>query len=159
MNLQGKGYILTLHGKDAEQVIDRMDGTVEEVGFVDLVNRNPSVNMKPILPHFKKNIYSRFFEMMDVDKKVEKDFILSLIRCKTYFDFEKSAITVRTVICRDGKEIPEDKLPNRIDRQKYEMLLGYLETLGFSDGILRDEAHILSFFKLDFTSLKKLTNV
>ena len=90
---------------------------------------------------------------------MERDFVLSQIRCNTYFDFEKSAITAQTVIKRDGKEIAADKLTNRIDRQKYELLLGYLETLGFSDGIMKDEANILSFFKLDFTRLKKLTNV
>lgn len=159
LNLQGKGYILTMQGKGADQVIDRMDGTVEEVGLVDLVNRNPSVNVKPILPDFKKNIYSRFFEMMDVDKKVERDFVLSQIRCNTYFDFEKSVITARTVINKDGKEIAADKLTNRIDQQKYGMLQNYLEALGFTDGIMEDEGHILSFFKLDFTRLKKLTNV
>ena len=115
--------------------------------------------MKPILPDFKKNIYSRFFEMMDVDKTVEKDFVLSQIRCNTYFDFEKSVITARTVVLRDGKEIAADKLTSRIDQQKLEMLSNYLEILGFADGIMQDEGHILSFFKLDFTRLKKLTNV
>ena len=159
MNLQGKGYILTRQTSGVEQVIDRMDQTAEETGLVDLVDRNPSVNVKPILPDFKKNIYSRFFEMMDVDKKVEKEFVLSQIRCSTYFDYERSAITARTVISKEGKEIEAQKLTDRIDQQKYQMLQNYLGTLGFTDGVMEEEGHILSFFKLDFTRLKKLTNV
>ena len=159
MNLQGKGYVLTRQSSGVEQVIDRMDGTAEETGLIDLVSKNPSVNVKPILPDFKKNIYSRFFEMMDVDKKVEKEFVLSRIRCSTYFDYEKSKITAKTVISKEGKEIAPQKLTDRADQQKYQLLENYLGTLGFTDGVMEDEGHILSFFKLDFPRLKKLTNV
>jgi SNF2 family DNA or RNA helicase len=56
-------------------------------------------------------------------------------------------------------EIPVASLTARMDRMKYDLLENYLSELGFSDGIMEEEGHVLSFFKMDFTKLKKLTNV
>lgn len=159
LHLSGKGYLLTEEKDGSSFVIDRVDGAPEEISLIDLVERNPSVSIKPILKDFRKNIYSRFFELFDVDKRVQKDFALSLIRLNTYFDFEKSVITSRTVVLREDREIPADALTDRIDQVRYEALANYLKTLGFEEGILRDESRILSFFKLDFTRLRSLTNV
>ena len=158
LNLLGKGYLL-LRQPDGSSVMDRAEGTGDEINLIDLAYRNPSVSIRPILKDFRKNVYSRFFESIDVDKKVQADFALSQLRLNTYFDFEKSAVTARTVILRDGKEIPAAGLTNRIDRVKLELLESYLAALGFSDGILSDDAKVLAFFKLDFTRMKTLTNV
>ena len=159
LDLVGKGYLLERQKDSSSAVLDRVDGTAEEIGLIDLVNRNPGVCVKPILPDFRRNIYSRFFEIIDVDKTVQRDFTLSQLRLNTYFDFEKSVITARTVILKEGKEVPADSLSERIDQVRVERLQNYLRTLGFADGVLAEESHILSFFKLDFTKLKSLTNV
>lgn len=160
INLSGKGYLITRDKKGVDMAfLDRVDHTSEEINLIDLVVRNPSVPVKPIMKDFKKNIYSRFFEMFDVDKTVSQDFILSQIRLNTYFDFEKSTITARTTVLKEGKEIQAASLTDRIDQVKCELLQNYLSTLGFVNGVMEDEGRILTFFKLDFTRLRSLTNV
>jgi len=159
LNLLGKGYLLTSRKKDEGLVLDRVEGSAEEINLISLIDENPSVCIKPILKDFRKNIYARFFELFDVDKAVQKDFTLSQIRLNTYFDFEKGIITARTVILRDEKEIKPEALTDRIDRVKLELLENYLQNIGFADGILSEESRVLAFFKMDFTRLKTLTNV
>ena len=158
LNLVGKGYLVTNpQGKD-NAVLDRVEGPAEEMNLISLIDQNPSVSIKPILKDFRKNIYSRFFELFDVDKAVQRDFVLSQIRLNTYFDFDKGVITAGTVILRDGKEIGPEGL-ERIDRVKVELLQTFLQSLGFEDGVLAEESRVLAFFKMDFTRLKTLTNV
>jgi len=158
-NLAGRGYLLDRRDGEGCAVIDRVPGTTEEIQVTDLVYRHPAVNVRPILKDFRKNIYSRFFEMFDIDKKVQPEFALSSLRLNTYFDFENSAVTARTEIFRDDREISAASLSDRIDAAKFELLQNYLSGLGFIDGKLTDEGRILAFFKLDFSRLKKLTNV
>ena len=158
-NLCGKGFIVTRLKNNENGVIDRTSGTAAENGLIQLVYDNPSVSMKPILKDFKKNVYSRFFDMFDVDKAVSEDFRLSEIRINTYFDYEKSVVTCKTKIMKDDKPVTPEGLSERADIAKYELLLNYLSELGFENSIMEDEARILSFFKMDFTRLKSLTNV
>ena len=159
MNLAGKGYLLTRpEGKDISY-LDRVPGPAEEIGLISLVVQNPGISIKPILKDFKKQVYSRFFELFDVDKSVQREFALSQIRLNTYFDFDKGMITARTVVLRDDLEIGIDALTERIDRVKVDLLQNFLQNLGFEDGILSDESRVLAFFKMDFTRLKTLTNV
>ena len=159
LNLLGKGYLVTYKEEDDTQYLDRVDGPAEEINLISLIHENPEVNIQPILKDFRKNIYSRFFELFDVDKSVQRNFTLSQIRLNTYFDFEKGIITARTDVVRDGKEIKPDSLTDRIDRMKLELLETYLQNLGFVDGKLTEESRVLAFFKMDFTRLKTLTNV
>ena len=159
LNLAGRGYLMTMRADGKEMRIDQVEASPEETGLIDLVCRNPGTCVKPILGDFRKNIYARFFEMIDVDKGVERELSLGRVRLNTYFDFERSIITARTAAVRDGKEFAPESLTERIDQMKVEMLQKYLETLGFENGKMADEGHILNFFKLDFTRLKSLTNV
>ena len=170
LNLSGKGFLLTRQASDGTSlpaglcVMDRVAGSADEIGLIDLAYRNPSVSVKPILKDFQKNIYARFFEMIDVDQAVKPEFERSKLRLNTYFDLEKSAITARTVILRDGQEIPAASLTARLDLARLELLDNYLTSLGFSDStqnrkVLTDDAHVLAFFKLDFGRMKSLTNV
>ena len=155
--LVGKGYLVSPY--EGGLVIDRVDATSEEVNLLDLVQRNPAVCVKPILKDFRKNIYSRFFEMFDVDSAVSSDFRLSEIRLNSYFDYENGIITVETRILKDDREIREDQLTERLDRNKYELLQNYLTAIGFVGERMEEESRVLSFFKMDFTRLKTLTNV
>lgn len=158
LNLDGKGYVVTRQAGD-RVIIDRVIGSSEEISLISLIQKNPGVCIKPILKDFRKNVYSRLFDVFDVDKAVEHDFTLSQIRLNTYFDFDKGVITARTAVLRDGKEIRPDALTDRIDLAKTELLSTYLQNLGFEDGKLEDESRVLAFFKMDFTRLKTLTNV
>ncbi len=158
LNLIGRGYLLTREGEDAS-FLDRVEGTPDEMNLIELIDRNPSVSIHPILKDFRKNVYSRFFERFDVDKAVQRDFTLSQLRLNTYFDLEKGVITARTDILRDEKKIRPEDLTERMDRMKLELLEGYLQGLGFSEGALSEESRVLAFFKMDFTRLKTLTNV
>lgn len=158
LNLSGRGFLLTLQ-KDGFCVMDLVEGTGDEINLTDFVCRNPSVNIKPILRDFQKNVYARFFEKIDVDPALQPEFARSRLRFNTYFDLEKGTITARMVILRDGQEIPADALSSRIDRVKLELLQNYMTSLGFVDGVLSDEARVLAFFKMDFGRLKSLTNV
>ncbi len=157
-NLLGKGYLLS-NLSNGEQALDRVEGSVEGINLVGLVDENPSVSIKPILKDFRKNIYSRLFEMFEVDPAIKNDFVLSQLRLNTYFDFEKNIITSRTVLLWDGNELKPDQLTDRIDRVKIELLESYLQSLGFVDGTLSEESRVLAFFKMDFTRLKTMTNV
>ena len=155
--LVGKGYLVSPH--EGGLVLDRVDATSEEVSLLELVQQNPAVGVKPILKDFRKNIYSRFFEMFDVDKAVSGDFRLSEIRLNSYFDYENGVITVETGILKDDRAIREDQLTERQDRNKFELLQNYLASIGFVGDRMEDESRVLSFFKMDFTRLKMLTNV
>ena len=158
-SLVGKGYLVSRSGGEYNFVIDRVDASPEEVSLLELVQRNPAVSVKPILKDFKKNIYSRFYEMFDVDPALSNDFRLSEIRLNSYFDYQNGSITVQTKVLRDGVEIPAEQLTERLDLNKLELLQNYLMSLGFTENRMEDEAAVLSFFKMDFTRLKKLTNV
>ena len=158
INLSGKGYLVTRQ-KDSSFVMDLVEGSGDEINLIDFVCRNPSVSIKPILRDFQKNVYARFFERIDVDPVLQPVFARSMLRFNTYFDLEKSAITARTVILRDGQEISADALSTRIDRVRLELLQNYLTSLGFVDGVLAEDARVLAFFKMDFGRMKSLTNV
>lgn len=158
LNLLGKGYLLEKQ-KDGSLIMDRVDATVDENNLIDLVYSNPPVRIKPILKDFQKNIYSRFFEMIDVDERIRPAFANSRLRLCTYFDFVRSTVTARVAAYRDGAEIPAESLTDRIDQVKLELLQTYLASLGFVDGVLADEGKVLAFFKLDFKRMKSLTNV
>ncbi len=157
-SLVGRGYLLTRRGEKEGAALDRVEGSPEEISLMNLVHQNPSVSIRPILKDFRKNIYSRFFELFDVDKAVQQQFVMSRLRLNTYFDFEKGVITARTVLLRDEREIGPEAL-DRMDRARVELLETYLQALGFADGILSEESRVLAFFKMDFTRLKTLTNV
>ena len=159
LNLIGKGYVVTSRGESLPLVIDCVEGNAGETGLIELVDQNPRVSIRPILKDFKKNVYSRYFELFDVDKSLAEDFRLSAIRLNTYFDYEKSAITLETKIYKNDKLITPDQLNEKMDLSRYELLQNYLTELGFCEGVLEDESRILSFFKMDFTRLKSLTNV
>ena len=159
LELVGKGYLLTFSDKDDCLYMDRVEGTSEEIGLIRFVQGNPDTSIRPILGDFKKNIYSRFFEMIDVDKTVQADFKLSEIRLNTYFDYDREGITAKTRIYRDGTEVTSGHLTERIDQVKLEHLQNYLSALGFSNGLLENDSQILAFLRLDFTRLKSLTNV
>ena len=158
-NLAGKGFLVRWEKDRKGALLDRVDASAEEAGLIDLVCRNPGVNIRPILNDFQRNIYSRFFERFDVSAKVQGAFARSQIRLNTYFDLERSAITARTVITRGGQTVPERSLSSKIELARYELLQNYLSQLGFENGLLTDEGRMLAFFKLDFTRLKSLTNV
>ena len=159
LNLVGKGYLLTRSDGKESATMDRVEGAAEEINLMSLIDRNPSVSIQPILKDFRKKIYSRFFELFDVDPSVQRDFTLSRIRLNTYFDLEKGTITARTALLRGEKEIRPEEITDRMDRVKVELLDHYLQSLGFSDGVLAEESRVLAFFKMDFTRLKTLTNV
>ena len=159
LNLIGKGYLISSQEDRGCLFLDRVEGTAEEINLISLIHQNPSVSIRPILKDFRKNIYSRFFELFDVDQAVQRDFTLSRIRLNTYFDFEKGIITAKTVLLRDDKEVRPVELTDRIDRMKVELLETYMQSLGFADGALTEESRVLAFFKMDFTRLKALTNV
>ena len=158
-NLVGKGYLLEQPKKDEPAVLNRVEGSSDEMNLISLIDQNPAISIQPILKDFRKNIFARFFELFDVDSAVQRDFTLSQIRLNTYFDFDSGAISAKTVILRDEKEIRADQLTDRIDRVKIELLENFLSNLGFEDGMMTDESRVLAFFKMDFTRLKTLTNV
>ena len=156
--LDGHGYILSLDKTD-RYVLDRVDCTAEETGLFELVNKDPGTSISPILADFKKNIYSRFFDAFEVDPKLQNSFKMSGLKINSYFDFDDTAITVKTVFLKDEKEIKREEVTERIDVMKLAQLDDYLKNLGFTDGIMDDESRVLSFFKMDFTRLKAMTNV
>ena len=158
-SLVGKGYLVSPSADGNGLVLDRVEALSDEVALLELVWKNPAVSIKPILRDFRKNIYSRFFEMIDVDPSVSGDFRLSEVRLNSYFDFENGVITVFTKILKDERELQADQLTERLDQNKLEMLQNYLSALGFSEGRMENDSAVLSFFKMDFTRLKKLTNV
>lgn len=159
INLAGKGYLLTKPRGKENAFLDRAEGPAEEMNLISLIDQNPRISIRPILKDFRKNIYSRFFEMFDVDKAVQRDFTLSRLRLNTYFDFDRGVITARTVLLRDEKEIRPEALSDRIDRVKVELLEAFLKSLGFEDGVMAEESRVLAFLKMDFTRMKTLTNV
>ena len=160
MNLTGKGYLLTKGEKEGDlSYMDHVEGSPEAIALIELAVENPSVKVKPIIEDFKKQIYARFFEMFDVDSKVQKDFTLSPVKLNTYFDLEKNTITVQEEIWKEENVVEKSQLTERMDLMKVELLENYLSSIGFVDGEMVDESKVLSFFKMDFTRLKSLANV
>jgi len=158
-NLDGRGYLLSPGKGEADSVIDRLDGSKEEAELFELVTRNPQIGIRPILPDFRKKVYARFFDLFDVDQKIKHDFRVSELKLNSYFDYHDASITVRTDILRDDKVILPEQVTDRIDRVRVEQLGEYLASIGFEDGVMEDESRVLSFFKMDFSRLKMLTNV
>ena len=159
MNLGGKGYIVSPAGAEENRILDRLDGTSEEAELISLITENPGVSIQPILKDFRKNIYSRFFDLFDVDPMVKQDFRLSELQLSSYFDFDNAVITVKVKLKKDEMDISPKQLTERIDNAKYELLLDYLREIGFVENVMEDESRILNFFKMDFSRLKTLTNV
>ena len=159
MNLGGNGYIVSPAARDENRVLDRLDGTSEEAELISLITDNPGVSIQPILKDFRKNIYSRFFDLFDVDPMVKQDFRLSELQLSSYFDFDNSVITVKVKLKKDEMDISPKQLTERIDIAKYELLQDYLREIGFVENVMEDESRILNFFKMDFSRLKTLTNV
>ena len=155
--LGSSGYIVS--PGDKKDMIDIADMRSDELKIIDFACKNSDVSIKPILSHFRKNIYARFFDIIDVDPAIKDQLKISAIKINVYFDYDDSIITEKTSITKDNDEIRKNEIVEKIDLDKYGQFVRYLDEIGFRNGVIEEESKILSFMKMDFSYLRRIANV
>ncbi len=156
-DFSGHGYVL--REENGRKYLDIVALSPEETGLLSFADRQKGTCIKPILGDFKRNLYSRFFELIDVPVELARTFRLGDIRINAYFDYESGVITLATKYQKNDAELREEEIADLSDLARVRSYKEYLSSLGFAGGVLSDEAAILSFFKMDFSAMKKLCNV
>ena len=118
-------------------------------------------DIKLVKDEFINQIYPLVADKIQVDEKIKDEFKLSVLEIDSYFDYEDKVIKVDTKYRIGENEVKVDSI---IDGANYNKLMQYrrtLENLGFDlqTKKIMDDEYIYSFFKLDFSTLKKITNV
>ena len=153
MILGNKGYVFTDEAKGLSS-IDMVSNSVDEMKILLFFNSYRNISIKPIIHDFKKKIFAHHSEFIDIEPEARKDFVLSQIQISAYFDYERGAINMKTKIEKDGKEADLSRL-ERHDKDKLDSFNSYIRFLGFDDkGRMDDDAHVLSFFRMDFARLR-----
>ena len=145
--------------EQGEKYLDSVALPPAEIKLLDFAERQSGTSIKPILGDFKRNIYSKFFDFIDVPPALLRSFRLGDIKINAYFDYEKGAVTLNAEYIKNGQSIPENLIADNQDLARVRSFRDYIASLGFDSDVLSDEAGILSFFKMDFSDLKKLCNV
>lgn len=148
-----------LRKENGQEFLDVVSLSEEETGLLVFAERQRGICIRPILGDFKRNLYSRFFDFIDVPGELQRMFRLGDIRINAYFDYEDGMITVHTKFQKNDSELAESQIADIQDMARVKTYREYLSALGFTGETLAGESEILSFFKMDFGALKKLCNV
>ncbi|MGM9970695.1 MAG: SNF2-related protein [Anaeroplasma sp.] len=147
-------------------IFDKTKGVINKISAENSVKKllifakdASGKSIKRLKQRFIDEIYSRFYQYIDIDENIKMDFILSEITINSYFDIVNKTIIVKTVIYKYEKEISAFDLKQNQDIYKYEAYLNYLSAMGFVDGKLINDDDIYRFYTMDFSELKKLCNV
>ena len=150
---------LFLFDSDSDGEVNQIVGTPSQKMLYNFAYENNGVCMEPVLEKFCDEVYSRFYSDIEVVDSVRDRLKVSELAINAYFDFARNAITVRTELMREEKKLQPKALKLKADRIRYGNYLAYLSRLGFENGILNDDAGVLTFFSMDMTALKKHCNV
>lgn len=140
---------------DTEKTVDIVRGTEDQKKLYNFAISNNGENFGPVLNQFTDKIYSRFYADINIPDELKDRMHLSDLEISAYFDYENGAITVKTEICRDDVKLEPKTLQNRMDLTRYTNYLDVLETLGFQDSVMKNDADILAFLSMDMTALKR----
>ena len=111
------------------------------------------------LPEFLDNVYTRFSGEIDVDESLRDEFRLSELTINTYFDFENNCILYHDEFLKGHSPVAREALTSHADSTRIAQYERYLENIGFSDRLMKDDADVLAFFRMDFAPLKRFCNV
>lgn len=110
---------------------------------------------------FIENIYPLIADKIEIDDSIKDEFKLSILEIDSYFDYVNKNITLRRVLRYGNKEVNEDSIKDSLNLNKLNQYNKILLNLGvdLETYIINDDNDIYNFFKLDFSNLKKITNV
>jgi len=148
---------LILINNDNDQ-IELIDNTNKDL--VLFSNKYNNINIKELKDLFIDNLYSNYNELINIDESIKNDFMLHELEINSYFDYDNKIITLKVELIKDDIIIIDKEQLSLRDKNHLLKYLEYINELGFiNHEILNDEAKILEFFYLDFSYLKKLSNV
>lgn len=130
------------------------------IEFYDLMLNCTNKNIKQNLDKFINYVYTEFGDAIEVSENVKKDFKYSQVNIKSYFDFDSKVIKSKVeyykndLPCKNKNNLStSDK--NFINKYNY-----VLQSLGFDDdNKISDEDQIFNFLTMDFSVLKKYSEV
>ena len=117
------------------------------------------------LSHAKKefieDIYPLLSDSIEIDEKIKKEFEGTTIEIDSYFDYSDKCITLNIKYRLSDKTIKIEAIKDKNSLIKINNYNKIMTSLGFDSksNKIEDEGDIFSFFKLDFSNLKKITNV
>ncbi len=138
--------------------INIVSGDNKEKKLITFFYKNKNKSIEPIKEEFVNNVLIAYPEI-NIDENIKKELGLNNIVIDSYFDYFNNKITVRYDIFKDENLIHDPIELNRLDKVKLLRYREYLNYLGFNENEMTDDESIFNFFNMDFTELKKYTNV
>ena len=110
---------------------------------------------------FIDNIYPLVADKIEVGENIKKEIGTKLIEIDSYFDYSDKKIKLQTKYRLNDKIVDLDTIKDKSSLNRIKTYNNLLANLGVDEEskTIKDEEDIFSFFKLDFTNLKKITNV
>lgn len=123
------------------------------------VQKNEGFDIKDVIEPFKEKIYAYYPEIIDVDESLKEQFHLSNMVIRSYFDYDEKNITVDSKYFIEEKEVSREEIKRDYDRTSLNIYENCLQSLGFRENAISDDADVLSFLRMDFSALKQLCEV
>lgn len=142
-----------------DKCIDCIHATNKDIKTLRFLLENRETIIKPLLNEFKDAVFYEYRDHITIDDSIQKDFVISDINIKAYFDYEDSAIKCDSEYYIDDKKISVDSIKEKYNLTKINKYQNYLSDLGFENGVLSNDGKILNFFSMDFSELKKYCEV
>ena len=140
--------------------VDKVNGELDYLKLLKFTIDYSGMDVSLVKGEFIDKIYSRYYDVINVNPLVEDEFKLSLLRIDAYFDLVKGAITCETKLYKDNILITSDKLLSDSDKNHLGVYLKHLNKIGFVNyELLSDSSKILEFFRMDFSDLRRVCNV
>ena len=113
-----------------------------------------------IKEQFVQEIYSRFYDYIEVDDKFKEENPLKELDIEAYFDYQNDEIILNTKYYIDKQETTIDEVNNfaNISKKavKYQSIIG---NIGFIDNKLSSIEKVSMFLKADLSELKKYAQI
>ena len=143
-----------------DKYVDKIDGEIDYLKLLKFTIDYKNMDLSLVKSEFIDKIYSRYYDVINVNPLLEDEFKLSLLRIDAYFDIVKGCVFCETKLYKDNILITSDNLLSDSDKNHLGVYLKHLNKIGFVNfEVLSDSSKILEFFRMDFTELRKVCNV
>lgn len=128
--------------------------------LVNYILKNESLNIKYVKNSFKKEIYARFIDKIDVDEEIKEEFKLKDLNIKVYFNYEDDIITYKDEFYLEDNKIGLEELKKEINLvKKYSIYENIINNFGFVENKLSDLSKIYQFLRADLSKLREVAEI
>lgn len=124
--------------------------------LIDSVRTYPLSTVENNFDNFKYLYFEKYQQYFRFSENISKIMLVSSLKIKAYFDYEKDNIHVTTKYYKNDVEIPYSSISNFHEISQIKHYINVLESYGFFENILTDGTKVWDFLN---TSLDPLRSV